>query len=94
IAALAIMRGEADAMICGLEGRFERHLRNVDQIIGKLEGIRNFSALSLLISQRGVLFLTDTYVSIDPTAEEIAEKTVLAANEIRRFGIEPKAALL
>jgi malate dehydrogenase (oxaloacetate-decarboxylating)(NADP+) len=94
IAALAIVRGEADAMICGLEGRFERHLRNVELIIGKSEGIRNFSALSLLISQRGMLFLTDTYVSIDPTAEEIAEKTVLAANEIRRFGIEPKAALL
>lgn len=94
IAALAIVRGEADAMICGLEGRFERHLRNVELIIGKAEGIRNFSALSLLISQRGMLFLTDTYVSIDPTAEEIAEKTVLAADEIRRFGIEPKAALL
>ncbi|GGA84050.1 malic enzyme [Brucella endophytica] len=94
IAALAVMRDEADAMICGLEGRFERHLRLVKQIIGKAPGLRNFSALSLLISQRGTLFLTDTYVSVDPCAEEIAEMTVLAANEIRRFGIEPKAALL
>ncbi|GAB1581819.1 NADP-dependent malic enzyme [Phyllobacterium phragmitis] len=94
IAALAVMRDEADAMICGLEGRFERHLRLVGQIIGKSGGLRDFSALSLLISQRGTLFLTDTYVTVDPDAEEIAEMTILAANEIRRFGIEPKAALL
>jgi malate dehydrogenase (oxaloacetate-decarboxylating)(NADP+) len=94
IAALAVMRDEADAMICGLEGRFERHLRLVGQIIGKAPGLRDFSALSLLISQRGTLFMTDTYVSVDPDAEDIAEMTILAANEIRRFGIEPKAALL
>lgn len=94
IAALAVMRDEADAMICGLEGRFERHLRLVGQIIGKSGGLRDFSALSLLISQRGTLFLTDTYVTVDPDAEEIVEMTILAANEIRRFGIEPKAALL
>ncbi|MGH6760194.1 MAG: NADP-dependent malic enzyme [Phyllobacterium sp.] len=94
IAALAVVRGEADAMICGLEGRFERHLRFVRQIIGKASGVKDFSALSLLISQRGVLFLTDTYVNLDPTAEEIAEMTLLAAKEVGRFGIEPKAALL
>ncbi|PYE89974.1 NADP-dependent malic enzyme [Phyllobacterium leguminum] len=94
IAALAVMRDEADAMICGLQGRFERHLRLVGQIIGKAPGLRDFSALSLLISQRGTLFMTDTYVSVDPDAEDIAEMTLLAANEIRRFGIEPKAALL
>jgi len=94
IAALAMMRGEADAMICGLEGRFERHLRYVDAIIGRREGVRDLSALSLLISQQGVMFFTDTYVTLDPSAEDIAEMTVLAAEEIRRFGIEPKAALL
>ncbi len=96
IAALAVKRGDADAMICGLEGRFERHLRNVTLIIGRRAGVRDrdLSTLSLLITQRGVIFLTDTYVTIDPTAEEIAEMTVLAAEEIRRFGIEPKAALL
>ena len=55
---------------------------------------RDLSTLSMLITQRGVIFLTDTYVTVDPTAEEIAEMTVLAAEEIRRFGIEPKAALL
>jgi malate dehydrogenase (oxaloacetate-decarboxylating)(NADP+) len=94
IAALAVMRDEADAMICGLEGRFERHMRVVKQIIGKLPGISDYSALSLLISQRGALFLTDTYVSVEPEAEEIAEMAILAAKEISRFGIEPKAALV
>ena len=96
IASLALKRGDADAMLCGLEGRFARHLRNVDLIIGPQTGVKEheLSTLSMLISQRGVLFLTDTHVRVDPTAEQIAEMTVLAAEEIRRFGIEPKAALL
>jgi len=96
IAALAVKRGDADAMICGLEGRFERHLRNVNVIIGRRAGVRDrdLSALSMLIWQRGVTFFTDTYVTLDPSADEIAEMTILAAEEIRRFGIEPKAALL
>ena len=94
IAALAMMRGEADAMICGLEGRFERHLRNVELIIGRRPEVADLSALSMLISQRGVTFFTDTYVTVDPCADDIAEMTILAATEIRRFGIEPKAALL
>jgi malate dehydrogenase (oxaloacetate-decarboxylating)(NADP+) len=96
IAALALKRGDADAMICGLEGRFERHLRNVNLIIGPRAGVkdRDLSALSMLIWQRGVTFFTDTYVTVDPSADEIAEVTMLAAEEIRRFGIEPKAALL
>ncbi|MEX0956232.1 MAG: NADP-dependent malic enzyme [Rhizobiaceae bacterium] len=94
IAALALVRGEADAMICGLEGRFERHLRNVDVIVGRRDDAQDYSALSMLISDRGSIFMTDTYVTVDPTAEEIAEMTILAAEEIRRFGLEPKAALL
>lgn len=94
IAALAVMREEADAMICGLGGRFERNLQLVEQIIGLNPKVNNFSALSLLISQRGTLFLTDTYVNVDPTAEELVEMTALAAEEIRGFGIVPKAALL
>ncbi|WP_445082852.1 NADP-dependent malic enzyme [Chelativorans sp. YIM 93263] len=94
IAALAMMRDEADAMICGLEGRFERHLRYVETIIGRREDVRDLSALSLLITQQNVMFFTDTYVTLDPTAAEIAKMTVLAAEEIRRFGIDPKAALL
>jgi malate dehydrogenase (oxaloacetate-decarboxylating)(NADP+) len=96
IAALALRRGDADCMLCGLEGRFARHLRNVKLIIGPRAGIkdRDLSTLSMLISSRGISFFTDTYVTVDPTAEEIAEMTVLAAEEIRRFGMEPKAALL
>ncbi|OCW57976.1 NADP-dependent malic enzyme [Hoeflea olei] len=94
IGALSLRRGEADAMICGLEGRYAKHLRDVSQIIGKRKGVIDYSALSLLISQRSATFFTDTYVSFDPTAEEIAETTVLAAEEILRFGITPKAALV
>lgn len=94
IAALAVVRGEADAMICGLEGRFERQLTLVRQILGVENPLHDLSTLSLLISTKGTLFFTDTYVNIDPSAEEIAEMTLLAAKEIRRFGIVPKAALL
>ncbi len=94
IGALALKRGEADALICGLEGRYEKHLRDVRQIIGKRPNVRDFSALSLLISQRGATFFTDTYVTFNPTAEEIAEAAVLAAEEIKRFGITPRAALV
>ncbi|MCR9135031.1 MAG: NADP-dependent malic enzyme [Alphaproteobacteria bacterium] len=94
IAALAVHRGDADAMICGVEGRYAKHLTVVDQVIGKRDGVHDFSALSLLISQRGATFFTDTYVSFDPPAEEIAEMTLMAAREIRRFGITPRAALV
>src|SRR5688500_358168 len=94
IGALALRRGDADALICGLEGRFDRHLRDVRQIIGKAERVQDFSTLSLLISSRSALFLTDTYVRLVPPADEIAEMTRLAAGHIRRFGITPKAALL
>ncbi|TBD38080.1 NADP-dependent malic enzyme [Rhizobium ruizarguesonis] len=94
IGALALRRGEADALICGLEGRYEKHLRDVRLIIGKRKDVRDFSALSLMISQRGATFFTDTYVTFNPTAEEVAEATVLAAEEIRRFGLTPRAALV
>ena len=94
IGALALKRGEADALICGVEGRYDRHLRDVNQIIGKREGVCAFSGMSLLISQRGAIFFTDTFVTYDPSAAEIAEMTILAAQEIQRFGIVPKAALV
>lgn len=83
-------------MICGLEGRFANHLRHVKLIIGPRPGVsdRDLSTLSMLITQNRIIFLTDTYVTIDPAPEEIAEMTVLAAEEIRRFGMEPRAALL
>jgi len=94
IGALSVRRGEADALICGVEGRYDKHLRDVNQIIGRRKGVCAFAGLSLLISQRGAIFFTDTFVNDNPTAEELAETTILAAQEIRRFGITPKAALL
>ena len=94
IAALAVVLGDADAMICGVEGGYRHHLLLVGDIIGKAEGVRDLSALSLLILSKGTYFLADTYVSRDPNAEEIAEMTVLAAEHVRRFGIEPRIALL
>jgi malate dehydrogenase (oxaloacetate-decarboxylating)(NADP+) len=94
IAAIAIVRGDADAMICGLEGRFFRHKEYIEQIIGRVEGIKSLHAMSLLIGQTDAMFMTDTYISEEPDAEEVAEITRLAAKEIERFGIVPKAALL
>jgi malate dehydrogenase (oxaloacetate-decarboxylating)(NADP+) len=94
IAALTVRRGEADAMICGLEGRYIAHLKNIRDIIGLAPGLRDFAALSLVITGKGVYFLADTQVTAEPTAEEVAEMAVLAAAHVRRFGIEPKIALV
>jgi len=94
IAALALDRGEADAMICGLEGRFSRHLEYVRQIVGFAPGVNELAGLSLLLTQNEELFLTDTHVRENPTQDEIVATTQLAARAMRRFGITPKAALL
>jgi malate dehydrogenase (oxaloacetate-decarboxylating)(NADP+) len=94
IAALALHRGEADAMICGVEGRYMEHLKTIRDIIGLAPGISDFAALSLVIAAKGSYFIADTQVRPDPSAEEIAETAVLAAAHVRRFGIEPKIALL
>ncbi|WP_126536762.1 NADP-dependent malic enzyme [Oharaeibacter diazotrophicus] len=94
IGALALQRGEADALLTGLEGRFIKRVRDIRSVVGLAPGASDYSALSLLISNRGPLFLTDTYVRPDPTPAEIAETTIQAAAEIRRFGIAPKVALL
>ena len=94
IAALAVHRGEADAMLCGLEGRFHDHLRFIDRIIGLAPDAPDYSTLSLLISDRGAHFLADTYVTPEPDARSIADCAVLCARVIERFGITPKAALL
>ncbi|WP_353186800.1 NADP-dependent malic enzyme [Bosea sp. (in: a-proteobacteria)] len=94
IAALAVARGEADAMITGLEGRFMSRLRHVKDIIGLAPGVCDLAAMTLVITNKGAFFLTDTHVKHDPTAEEIADMTVLAAGHVERFGIEPKIALL
>ena len=94
IGALAVRLDHADALICGVEGRYDRHLRDVSQIIGKKPGVHAFSGLSLLISQRGAIFFADTFITHDPTPEEVAETAVLAASAIQRFGITPRVALV
>jgi len=94
VAALAVERGDADAMVCGAVGRYASHLEHVRAVIGMRPGVRDLAAMSLMILDRGTFFLADTYVSSDPTAAQIADMTVLAAEEVRRFGIEPKVALL
>lgn len=94
IAALAVERGDADALICGVEGRYLKHLRDITHIIGKVDRVTTHAAMSLLIGQQGATFLVDTNVCFDPSAEQIAEVTIMAASEIRRFGITPRVALL
>jgi malate dehydrogenase (oxaloacetate-decarboxylating)(NADP+) len=94
IGALMVQRGDADALLCGVEGRFRTHLRHIRDIIGYAPGVEDFAALSLVITPKGAYFLADTEVRTDPTAIEIAEMAVLAATHVRRFGIEPKIALL
>jgi malate dehydrogenase (oxaloacetate-decarboxylating)(NADP+) len=94
IAALAVKRGEADGLICGLQGRYIKHVRDIRSVIGLQDGVSDVSALSMLIMPRGAFFLTDTYVSVDPTPEEIVSITLQARDHLRRFNIEARAALL
>jgi malate dehydrogenase (oxaloacetate-decarboxylating)(NADP+) len=94
IAALAVKRGDADAMICGLQGRYIKHVRDIRSVLGLQDGVENVSALSMLIMPRGAFFLTDTYVNIDPTADEIVAIALQARSHLKRFNIEAKVALL
>jgi malate dehydrogenase (oxaloacetate-decarboxylating)(NADP+) len=94
IAALAVKRGDADGLICGLEGRYIKHVRDVRSVIGLQDGVKDVSALSMLIMPRGAFFLTDTYVNMDPSPEEIVSIALQARDHLRRFNIEARAALL
>jgi malate dehydrogenase (oxaloacetate-decarboxylating)(NADP+) len=94
IGAMAIHRGEADGMLCGTFGTHDLHLHYVDQVLGRKPGVNHYYAMNVLILPKRTIFICDTYVNFDPTAEQIAEMTVLAAEEIRRFGITPHVALL
>ena len=94
LAGLLLRRGDADALICGAVGRYLTQLRHVSEVVGLRPGARGFATLSAMILPSGPLFIADTYVSYDPSAEQLAEITQLAAAEVRRFGIEPKVALL
>ena len=94
IGALAVRRGDADALICGLDGRFGSRLKHIRDIIGLAPGVSDLAALSLVIAPTGAYFLADTHVRYDPTAEEIADTAIMAADHVRRFGVTPKIALI
>jgi malate dehydrogenase (oxaloacetate-decarboxylating)(NADP+) len=94
IGALAVKRGDADAMLCGLTGRFIKHARDIASVVGLADGVRMPSALSMLIMPRGAFFLTDTYVNVDPTSDEIVGIALQARDHLKRFNIEARAALL
>jgi len=94
IGAMLLSKREVDAILCGVVGRYESHLRFVDHVIGLRPGVRNYAAMNALLLPNRTVFICDTYVNYDPTAEQIAEMTLLAVEEIRRFGITPKVALL
>jgi malate dehydrogenase (oxaloacetate-decarboxylating)(NADP+) len=94
IGAIMVDRGEADALIAGPTGRFQNHVRHIQEVLGLCPGAQDPATVHLVILERGALFMADTYVSVDPPAEEIAETALMAAEIVRRFGIEPKVALL
>ena len=94
VASMLLRRGDADAMLCGTFGTYGKHLQMVDEIIGREKESPVVGALTVLILPQGTIFLTDTHVNFDPTAEQLCVLAKLAADEIRRFGIQPKAAFL
>jgi len=94
IGAMLVQMGEADAMLCGTVGAYADHLKYVRTVIGPRPGVSTLAAMQLLILPERQLFICDTHVNLDPTAEQIAEMTLLAAEEVRRFGLKPSVALL
>ena len=94
IGAMMIHKGDADGMICGTYGTTQIHLHYIDQVLGKRDGVNVYAAMNGLILQDRQLVLVDTHVNENPTAEQLAEITILAAEEMRRFGLLPRAALL
>jgi malate dehydrogenase (oxaloacetate-decarboxylating)(NADP+) len=94
IGAMLMHTGAADAMLCGILGRYHNHLRHIDHVIGKRAGVRDYAAMNLLLLPKRTVFICDTYINQDPSAAQIAEMAILAAEEIMRFGMTPKVALL
>ncbi|MCL4182691.1 MAG: NADP-dependent malic enzyme, partial [Burkholderiaceae bacterium] len=94
IGAMMVHMGDADGMLCGTFGTFSLHLNYVDQVIGRRAGATVYAAMNTLMLPNRQVTLVDTHVNTDPDASQIAEMTLLAAEELRRFGIRPKAALL
>ncbi len=94
IASLMVKLGDADAMICGLVGLYETHLERIHSILGREEGVGQYAALNALMTDRGTLFIADTYVNENPSAEELADIAWASVQEVRRFGLPPKVAFL
>ncbi|NKE66685.1 NADP-dependent malic enzyme [Ramlibacter sp. RBP-2] len=94
IGAMLLHKEEVDGMICGTWGTAPMHLQYVDQVIGKRPGVNTYACMNGLLLPNRQVFLVDTHVNYDPTAEQLAEITVMAAEEMMRFGLKPKAALL
>jgi malate dehydrogenase (oxaloacetate-decarboxylating)(NADP+) len=94
IGAMMIHKFEADALICGMIGAHASHLEFLDHVVGKRKGVKNYYAMNLLMLPRRTIFICDTYVNVDPTAEQLVEMTQLASEEICRFGLVPKVALV
>jgi malate dehydrogenase (oxaloacetate-decarboxylating)(NADP+) len=94
IGSLMISLGDADALICGLVGSYVTHLERIDSVLGRKAGCANYAALNALMTEQGPLFITDTYVNEDPTAEQLAEIAWMATQEVQRFGLPPKVAFL
>ncbi len=94
ISALMLRRGEADGLLCGLVGRYDSHLEHVRSVIGMKPGMRTLAAMNALMLEEHTLFITDTFVNEEPSAEELCDIAVMASAEVRRFGFPPKVAFL
>jgi malate dehydrogenase (oxaloacetate-decarboxylating)(NADP+) len=94
IGAMMVKKGDADGLICGTYGTTQMHLHYIDQVLGKRAGANVYAAMNFLITQDRQLAIVDTHVNENPSAQELAEITVMAAEELERFGIQPRAALL
>jgi malate dehydrogenase (oxaloacetate-decarboxylating)(NADP+) len=94
IGAMLVRRGEANGMLCGTFGAYETHLRHIEDVVGRKSGTNTLAAMNVLMLPKQTLFITDTYINENPTAGQIADITLLAAEEVRRFGVTPRAALL
>ncbi len=94
IASIMLARGEVDAMLTGLVGRFDAHLEHVRDVIGLAPGAKTFATMNALMLEGRTLFIADTFVNDEPDAEQLAEIAAMAAEEVRRFGLPPKVAFL
>lgn len=94
IAACMVAKGDADAMICGTEGRFDRHLQFLIEVIGTARPGQKISSLAVLLLPSGPLFISDAYIEVDPSVEQLVQTTLASARRVRDFGIKPKVALL